>query len=416
MATFEPPSAIKPTTPRFLSALVVFCLVPTLGFAEEFTEAQVIEAALSQADRGKVWSARAEAARAEVVSARVWPNPGLSFQHEQLFDDAGSEQTIALEQPLAISGRRGRHAAAAELGAAAVELENEAERRTVAFVTARMYWELAATRRRVAISRAWLEQMGEVVAHFQSRVEAGESSPYELERVQKEVADIRATLGVALAEEGRLETRLVRFVGLGATTVEPVGEVMPGELPPIAEVADRPDIAAAARRAESSRAAAEAASIWWIPEPTVGVGYRGVGPTGDRRHGFVVGFGITLPFAPAGRGPRLEAEARAAEAEASAELETRLAHAEAEGLVEQIERLRTTREQYQTDGVRRAASIVETARLSYDAGELALLELLDAYRGLVESRLHLVELEAEARMAELQLRSVLGTLAPGGRR
>jgi outer membrane protein TolC len=62
---------------------------------------------------------------------------------------------------------------------------------------------------------------------------------------------------------------------------------------------------------------------------------------------------------------------------------------------------------YQT-AVTAAAEVERIARVSYDAGERSILELLDAYRTAADARLRLAALEAAVGEAEIELEFASG--------
>jgi cobalt-zinc-cadmium efflux system outer membrane protein len=69
-------------------------------------------------------------------------------------------------------------------------------------------------------------------------------------------------------------------------------------------------------------------------------------------------------------------------------------------------------ERYRAQAVNRADDIERIARVSYDAGERGILELLDAYRIGASARLRQATLDLAVRQAELELEFASGWEVP----
>jgi cobalt-zinc-cadmium efflux system outer membrane protein len=82
--------------------------------------------------------------------------------------------------------------------------------------------------------------------------------------------------------------------------------------------------------------------------------------------------------------------------------------AQVTGLAEQVRRLEKVASTYREEGLQRAQRVVEVARSAYDAGELGVLDLVDAHRGLFDAGLRALELARSARTHEIELRRNLG--------
>jgi cobalt-zinc-cadmium efflux system outer membrane protein len=58
---------------------------------------------------------------------------------------------------------------------------------------------------------------------------------------------------------------------------------------------------------------------------------------------------------------------------------------------------------YRREAIPRSDALCRIAQVSYDAGERGILELLDAYRSAADARLRLLELDAAAALADIDL-------------
>lgn len=431
----RPAGTKEPIDGRFLVVAGMFLLL--FGFSSgsasaqdyepqklRITEKQAVQRALEQSDLTRAWGATLSRARATTISAGAWPNPSLSYTHEQSYEqpDAVGEDFVLVEQELPVSGRRGLRADAANANAEAQRHEVTAEMAHAAAEVRTAYYAVLYLRQQLEVRTAWLDDMREFEKVLVQRVDAGESATYDLERLRKETAEIAADIEIdraALAQQ-QSELRGILYLSDRDGTVVPTGELMPGEIPgnsALREAVDaRPEVAAATSRVEAAEYSERAASRWWVPEPTVTAGYRGASVAGEHYPGFVAGLSLTLPLFYQSGGERLAAQAELERATSRQALLRRKYTARVIGLAEQTRRLRAAAATYRKEGLDRSERVADVARSAYDAGEIGMLELLDAYRGLVDARLRALTLAKSAREHEIELRRNLGQPSPNMQR
>jgi cobalt-zinc-cadmium efflux system outer membrane protein len=408
----------KPIAGRFCFAAALFLSLAVVTSAPAqpapvvVTEDEVVANALDVSAVESLFGARAAGIEAEAVRATTWRNPDLGYTREQTFEDAGAvgEDIVLLEQEFLLSGRQSLVARAARERARAVKLDGEMQQRVLAGSVRRAFFELLTIQERLDVYADWLGLMEQVESELERRVAAGESAPYELQRLQKEIADIEAAAAADRADLASRQAQLAALTGLSedeAPRLRADGELMPTSVPPDAAlleaIGERPDMRAAAARIDAASALDKAASRWWIPDPAIQAGYKGVSAAGERAHGFVAGLSLALPFFSTAKSERMAARALRIEAESRRQIVERRIRGTVLGLAKRIRSLEAAAETYRAEGVETAAKVVETARLAYAAGELGILELIDGYRGLVEARLTVVEMAADARRSEIEL-------------
>lgn len=384
--------------------------------ALEITEKQAVQRALEQTDLTREWGATVTEARASAISEGAWPNPTLSYSHEQSYEepDAVGEDFVIVEQTLPISGRRGLRESAARQRAEATRHRVTAHMVEVASQVRRAYYAVLHRQRRIDARTRWLDEMKALESKLARRVEAGESAAYDLERVRSEAAGIVADIEVDRAElaRSRAELRGLLYVSEKDGPVTPRDTLMPAGIPSdeaLDQAVDaRPEVAAAREHVEAARLTEKAASRWWVPEPTVRAGYRGATVADEHFPGFVAGISLSLPIFSQSGGERLAAQAALERTRSRYNHLRRRYRANVRGLAAQTRRLIAAAQTYRTDGVARSKRVVEVALVSYDAGEVGILELLDAYRGLVQAELRSLELANKARGHEIELRENLG--------
>lgn len=438
LADIRPSKPLKPSANRFLASALMVTLVVLMGTlgaapanAQEgsatgeqrgtelvVTEDEAVERAISRPALTEAWEAAVAEDEAQALEVGAWPNPQAGYSREQSFEDPQTvaEDFVVLEQTLPLSGRRGLLADAARKRAQATRLQNRANALTTSSRVRRVFYRVLVLQNRVEIRTEWVATMRDLEEDLVERVQAGESAPYELERLRKELADIDASLQVDRGELARQQAELAGLISAAPATarVRASGELLPATLPSYESletaIEQRPEWGAAQKRVEAARLRDDSASRWWVPEPTLTGGYKGASIGDERFHGFVAGLSLALPVFDRNQGERMAAEAALVRAESRRTLIEQRLSAEIRGLRQQVRRLKEGAQTYRVEGVERAERVLEMGRQAYDAGEVGILELIDAYRGVVDSRLRVLELSAEARASHIDLLQYLEPL------
>jgi cobalt-zinc-cadmium efflux system outer membrane protein len=222
-----------------------------------------------------------------------------------------------------------------------------------------------------------------------------------------------ASLAGGRAELGRVMERLAALTGASQNPIV-AGELLPATLPAIEatliRLEQRPDLLALSRRAEAAvldgRAAKQAAAI---PDLTVGIGPRWIDNGSSRDNGFALSLSIPLPVFDRQQAGRQRAAAEAQQARAEYRLARTRAEGELRGLSRQAEALRTAALDYRSRALAASPELLRIAEAAYRGGESSLLELLDAYRGALESETAALELEKRAREARIEYDLLTGS-------
>lgn len=262
---------------------------------------------------------------------------------------------------------------------------------------------------------ARIDQVLEVVVR---REAGGDASVYERCRLEREQVLTRASLERARATHEGAAARLAAMLGENAQALRLVGELLPrGEVEAVsaleARALIRPDLLAVELRVSASSFESLAASRWWAPELRLEVGWKGVdaGPQG-RTDGFLLGASLSIPLWDQSQGLAHAAEGEAEAARAERELLLAAQAGEVEALRAEYVRLRHAAEAFRTESQRVSEDLVRITTAAYEGGEMSLLVLLDAARGLVDDELTALALERDARRAQLALAHQTGTALP----
>lgn len=345
------------------------------------------------------------AAEARIRQAGYRTNPEISLEVENV---AGTgelrglnrmETTVAVNQRLDLGGRRGARVEAARAELAVQRLRLGIARADLAQSVREQFARAVASSERLEQARdnvAWAQELARVARLL---VEAGRDPPLRAVRARSALAQARAALEAAEAEE--LAARSTLAVLFGVST--PVGGVTGSSLDltprPVA-----PDTSLEVRLADAERAAAEAGLRQQLAErrldPAVGAGVRHVRETGD--FGFVAG--VSMPLQIFDRNQGNIAAARAAVAAADARRAGTLASttARARNAIGNVEATQRRVTAFERSAIPEAAEALRLTQRSYEEGRASLLELLDARNAytavqaqLTEARLALATATAE---------------------
>jgi outer membrane protein, heavy metal efflux system len=370
-------------------------------------EALAIAAAQSPARRAL--EQEVERARAAVPASGLWANPDLSLLREE---SAGVVDRFAtLTQAIPIGGRTGLERSAARSAEAAAAAAATQERAAFDARVRGAFVDLLLQQERFAALEAHDTRLHRLADAMRAREREGESSGLDRRRVAWEAAEARALLTGARGALAGAQARLGAAIGIApAESPVAVGDLAAGApLPDRATVdaaaARRGDLAALEAEAERADLLARAARRRRVPEPEITAGAKNTAIGGVDDTGLVIGLGFALPFLDRGQeGGVSDAEAALLRSRRAARALTIAADVDAAWAAAVAGR--EAEAAYAAAGV--PEELIPIALAAYDGGSLRLLELVDAYRTATEVRLRIAALGAEARQAEIALRTAAG--------
>lgn len=314
--------------------------------------------------------------------AAAYPNPAVSVTHEALsggsfrYSETYFNLSQAFQWPWVSSARR----TAASRIADALSARVAADSARLAFEVKRAFIEAAAAERALdALARATAvvsSAEGQAAARFSN----GDLSNYELQRlrVQRARYDIDlAAATLALSASRRSLTSLI--LPDSTRALAPVG--LPDGVPSPVTLADalsvarvrRPELAAAAHRTGAAHGTRSAARAERLPVPTLTAGYK---EQSDGLSGAFLGLGLPIPLfdrkggaVAAGEAAVSAAAAREVLVAREVEDDVRAAHdayLAARANLSRAERVGDT------------GALLSVARVSYEEGDMTLVELFDA--------------------------------------
>lgn len=352
-------------------------------------------------------------AEAEVIAARLRPNPVLSLGGDHLdwlgtgydaINNAGPPEYAArVDWPIERPSKRRARITVAEQARAAAEFRLQDALRQLTLEVQQAFVELQAAKESLSLARANQRTFEELVDINAARVRAGDLAPIELVRTR--VAALQLSQAVVQAEtrwrvaQNRLQTLMGRAEALD--TFEAIGEMRRDELPPslsplLSKALDfRPDLRAL--RAEQARTLADLKLqiAQGKIEYTVGVEYRrqqGLAGTGNS-----LGLFLSLPLTVYDRNQggiaRAQAEINQAklrtaalEREIRAQLETTYAQCRAADAVLLS---------FEGGLLEQARDVLNVTEYAYRRGEASFVEFLDAQRTYNETMQGYINARAE---------------------
>jgi outer membrane protein, heavy metal efflux system len=275
---------------------------------------------------------------------------------------------------------------------------------------------LAYAQERKAAFRDALNDLQKLVEILRQREQAGEGSKFDRLRAEREVVERETEASETEALMAEYRAGLAQFLG---ERFNPDGLVVEATLAPsyaLPDVGDalvsalktRSDYRIEEERLEQLRLEAEAADRLRIPNPVVSGGFKRAA-VGDRtENGAVLAVSIDLPLFNKGQAEKQLAAAQSDRTRARRQaLESQIL-AEVRAAYDALRLRREIAESYRGQSQQRAEDLRQIAEAGYQEGELGILELLDSYRVSQQAKLRSLELQAAAKLAEVELDRAMG--------
>ncbi len=395
--------------------LSVFLLaLPLAAWAQNLlSEADAVRLGLARSDFSDLDQADVRMAEANALAAGQIPNPTLSYSRDRVGGSPDTvEQNWMLSQTFDLSGKRKLHREAAERRIEVATAGNATRRSEFAGEIRRAFHDVVFRQETLRATETWMQRFARVEGMVGKLARAGEASGYDRRRLARERQAAEARLATGRAEIDRSLASLATLIGASQPPLVS-GELLPPPLPAIetalGRLEQRPDLRALSLAALAADLDGRAAKQGRIPDLTAGIGPKWVDNGISRDTGIALTLSIPLPVFDRQQAGQQRAAAEAARARA----EYRLAHARAvgelRGLHRQAEVLRTAASEYRAQAATASTELLRIAEAAYQGGESSLLELLDAYRGTLESETAALELTKRARDARIEYELLTGS-------
>lgn len=401
--------------------MLILLLIPGFLHAQEPPRSLSIQEAIGQlADNNLIL----ESARTRIVSleafirqASVLSNPSLEVTHERLNLGMAdlSETYLNFRQQLKWPGTRTARIQARSLEAEVARSIFRIEHHRLALEVAKTYVAAVAAEEYVRV----LEEVTVIIRQAErsgsARVREGDLSGFDRRRLELERVRYEELLAERSLEVSRFQRNLAHLIEPldGQTRIGTAG--MPEEIPSVLSLSEalawgrerRPEVASLASELKASEARLQLSQKERLPDFTVSLGYKN---QSDGFSGVFTGLSLPLTFFDRRRG---EIEARHAQvtdagirrAQSLREIETYIRNTH-ETLLSRSNRLTEFQKSISED----LSKLLESARLSYELGEISLLELIDAASAYRDARIMVVDLQAACWTAYFELQRAMGVL------
>ena len=347
--------------------------------------------------------------------AAAYPNPRVAVTHEPLFEggDRQAESYFNLSQRIEWpSLRLARTEAGNRLAQAAVH-QVRVDSLRLAFEVAHVYIEAVAAEARTETLQSVAKIFREAERVVVAREGEGDASGYDIRRLRVERARYETALAIANLNQHAIWRHLAILI-LPEGEGDEVGPAAPPSIPLsrlgleeaiLAARLHRPEIAFTKEKVEAARALVAQEYASRLPSPTLVAGYK------RQSNGFsgpLFGVALPVPIFNRNRGmiEARQAELHAAETqlmlvERQIENDVIQAYETHDSLVASVELIR--------DGLLAdVGGLLRSARVSYDEGEMLLVELLDATEAYQDARIMSIDLLADLQTSHYDLLRAIG--------
>lgn len=379
--------------------------------AQPLTENEAVRLGLEVAAWREWADVSMDQARNQTRATGLQDNPEFEFIDESLDLPGGNtDRFYWLRQPLDLTGRNSlmRKSARAAEGVTAADIS--LIRRQRAKTIRASFYRATKLRRESEAMQTWRGRLAELGQAVAERVRAGDASRFDRLRIQREQSLLDGRLAASHAELNSARKRLFGLLESRPRTL--AGHLLPADPPQAAAVLaalkTHPEVRRLQAGAEADQLAARAAGREAWPEVTLGVGVRRFedGPISET--GGVFSIGVEVPLFDRGRQRRAAAEAGGGAKSAEAALAIARLEAEAQALLDELALRRNAALAARTALEGDTGSLPEIAEASYRAGELDVMNLLDAWQTELDLRLQAIELAYAARVASIELMQLTG--------
>lgn len=370
-------------------------LPPNLTLDQALEEAEARSPAITAAQ------ASVAAAQGRLRQAGFGPNPELSVEVENFLGSGevsrfrGAEVTVALSQRLDLGGRRSARRSAAQAALVAAELRVLVARADLGQQVRQQFAAALTAREQLRIATDVEERALELARVAGVLVDAGREPPLRSLRARAAAARATANRQAATATEAASRRTLAGLFGVEEPPAAVVGALNDPRFTMITP-AQTLEVRLAMAELNAAEAALQQEIVARRLDPAIGIGVRHLQATNDQA--LVAGFSLPLPIRDRNQGgiAAARAEIDAARARVNGALATsgvRISTASANLAAADLQ-LRALEQA----AIPESREALRLAELSYRAGKIPLIELLDAQSALAAAETDLVA----ARLARAQ--------------
>lgn len=388
---------------------LLFLMSGALPAGASLTEQQALKEGMANSYYNQRLESQLDAARGEVEAAGLWDNPTIEYSRESIDVSGGTsvETTLEIQQRINMAGVKGLEKQQAQLNLQASESHSvQAKSERKLSIREQFYQTLAAIRKTDTLANQ-KQRLESVASIIEKRTQKGDSSRFDLLRIQKQLALVASQYSQAQANLSTKQSRLFELINSPPQPVK--GTLLPDSQNVMAMDPDlHPAIKALQAEKAALETAAKAAARKKWPDITLSLGRKEVDEGGQTANGTTFSVGVELPLLDRGTGQQRTVQSLAHQVQADIalqrrHLQTRYEIARSNYLTHRENTLRLQALAFNPD-----ASLSRLAEISYHAGELGVMELLDAYASDQDTTDRYIDSALAARLAYIQLQYLRG--------
>ncbi len=390
-------------------------VLATLVAAQQntLTEQTTIQLGLSRGPVQQRTEGNITQAQSDVVAAGKVPNPEFYYERETVGNDEDLvEQKFVFSQQFDFSGRRALRRQAADRHLDATRYEADAWRAELRTKIRERYYSALLQQARRQVYEATQKRISLLSNALQTRRHEGDVSVYDYQRVITERAAIEAEVSNAEADFHSAWQTLWALLGRDHQDFQLLeGELFPGPAAPLEQlIASLENQPALRQLKEQSEAFAlqQRAESRRFPAVTLGLGLKRAEINDQTDNGLVINATVPIPVFDTRKDKQTRFQAQAMIALSEYRLAYDTAFAELKGLWQQSMQYQRSAAKFRQDAVKNAHKLIEVAEAYYRAGEVGILELLDAYSSALNAELTALDLEFKARSVRIKLDHITG--------
>lgn len=389
-------------------------LAATMASAQQnaLTESVAIQLGLARDSVQQRASGYINQAQSNVLTTNTWSNPEFRFEREELGGLDLVEHKVVISQKFDFSGRRSLNQQAADMQLNAARHQSKAWLAELKQTIRERYYDALLQQQHHQAHKVTHNQIKQLSKVLQKRRNEGDVSAYDYQRVATELATIEAKANNSDVEFHTTLLALSALLGEGADRYKVLdGELLPQQVKPLEQETLSLENQPALRNLKAQSEAwdlQQRAESRTFPDVTLGLGWRRDEINGRTDDGLIINASIPIPLFDRRKDKQYNYQAQAMIANSEYQLAHDKASAELKGLWQQTSQYRQTAVKYRKDSVKRTHQLIEIAEAYYRAGEIGILELLDAYSEALNAELTALDFEHKARSARIQLDYLTG--------
>jgi cobalt-zinc-cadmium efflux system outer membrane protein len=381
------------------------------------------ETLLVSQNRDLIASRRAlEGARGDRLTAGQRPNPELSVSTLSIDPrrvgagppwEKSADTALQISQSIERGGKRDLRSAAADHNVLAAALDVEETQRQQRFMLRQAYFDLRLAQERVSISRETVMAFRRTLDAANLRLKSGDIASADVSRITVDALRAENDLRQNTADLERARLALGYLIGLearaaGIEAIDPWPDLAPLPDMPGSDVLDaRPDVRAAAERANAARKAAQLAVARRSRDVTVFAQFERF--PGQQQNN-TIGFGVSVPlflnYSYEGEIRRAESDRYAAQD--NVERVRALARTEIARAWSDLASARERVDRFEGQLLASARKAADASEFAYKRGALGVMDLLDARRSLNATQLDAAAAHADHAKASASWRAAVG--------